>query len=170
MQNALMIADYIIKKALELGHPVSNIELQKYLYYLNAKFLVTTDAPLFLEAIEKWKFGPVIPDVYHEYKSYGAKEIDRVSDHEELFIEDGKIVFKKNPTNTDDIPIDIKNSINDSLKQLFAYDRFELVEMTHEHSEWKKDEERILNGEKHIEYSSDGIREYFSLNEDAQIW
>lgn len=170
MQNALMIADYIIDKSIELEHPISNIELQKYLYYLNAKFLVKSDEPLFGESIEKWKFGPVIPNVYHEYKSYGAKEIDRVSDHEELFIEDGKIVFKKNPINLDDIPRDIKDSIDESLKQLFAYDRFELVEMTHEHSEWKKDEERILKGEKHIEYTSSGIKEYFSLNEDAQIW
>lgn len=170
MQNVMLIADYIIKRAQELSHPLTNIELQKYLYYLNAKFLVVTDNPLFLEPIEKWKFGPVIPEVYHEYKFYGAKEIDRVSDHEELIFEDGKIVFKKNPTNYDDIPLDIKSSIDDSLKNLFEYDRFELVEMTHEHSEWKKDEARILNGEKHIEYSSNGIKEYFSLNEDAQIW
>lgn len=170
MQNALMIADYIIKKAIELGCPISNIELQKYLYYLNAKFLVANGEPLFSEPIEKWKFGPVVPAVYHEYKTYGAQDIDKVSDHEELFVEGGKIVFKKNPTNIDEISNDTRASIDDSLQRLFQYNRFDLVDMTHEHSEWKKDEIRILNGEKHIEYSNDGIRDYFSSNEDAQIW
>ncbi|MDR0759573.1 MAG: DUF4065 domain-containing protein [Treponema sp.] len=61
------VAKYIIKSL-----PVDNLKLQKLLYYSQATHLVLHDKePLFSEAIEAWDYGPVVPPVYREYKSYG---------------------------------------------------------------------------------------------------
>ncbi|MDR1104784.1 MAG: DUF4065 domain-containing protein [Treponema sp.] len=67
MAAAGEVAKYIIKSL-----PVDNLKLQKLLYYSQAVHLTLNDrAPLFPEPIEAWDYGPVVPSVYHEYKSYG---------------------------------------------------------------------------------------------------
>ncbi|MDR1317013.1 MAG: DUF4065 domain-containing protein [Spirochaetales bacterium] len=60
------VAKYIIKSL-----PVDNLKLQKLLYYSQAAHLVLNKVPLFPEPIEAWDYGPVVPPVYQEYKSYG---------------------------------------------------------------------------------------------------
>jgi uncharacterized phage-associated protein len=56
--------------------PVDNLKLQKRLYYSQAVHLVLHDRePLFLEAIEAWDYGPVVPSVYRAYKQYGIERI-----------------------------------------------------------------------------------------------
>src|SRR5690625_479323 len=79
MYRAIQIANYVIKTALERGKDITNIHLQKILYYLLASELVHTGSPLFDESIEKWRLGPVIPEVYHEYKEYGSQPITEIA-------------------------------------------------------------------------------------------
>jgi uncharacterized phage-associated protein len=65
------VAKYIIKSL-----PVDNLKLQKLLYYSQAvRLVLNSGAPLFPEPIEAWDYGPVVPSVYHEYKSYGLETI-----------------------------------------------------------------------------------------------
>lgn len=170
--DAMIVADYIVANSIagEYHRKVNNLELQKYLYFLNARFLVETGEPLFQDDIEKWKFGPVIPTVYHEYKNFGAASINAVSNHETLQIVDGKVVFVEKPSNFNCLKSEVKRIINETVNSLSMIDRFDLVEKTHTHTEWKKDELRIMNGERHLKYSNDGIKEYFSNNVNARIW
>ncbi|MCP5793232.1 DUF4065 domain-containing protein, partial [Klebsiella pneumoniae] len=51
------------------------IKLQKILYYVYVNCLVKHDAKLFDQPIEKWKFGPVVSDVYHSFKMHGTSHI-----------------------------------------------------------------------------------------------
>lgn len=75
MYSALDIANYIIIREAEQGRSVSNLRLQKLLYFVQAFFLVNTENPIFSDDIESWDFGPVIPKVYHRYKYYGSSGI-----------------------------------------------------------------------------------------------
>lgn len=171
--DAMIIADYIIELSTngKLNHKINNLELQKYLYYINARYMVENGGePLFNDTIEKWKFGPVLPNVYHTYKNYGAGPIEEVSDHETVDISDGILHFYPNPSDFKKIPHKVKNMIKETSKKLSDMNPFELVELTHEHAEWKKDEYRILNGEKHLAYSPEAINDYFVNNKKAQIW
>lgn len=59
----------------EAGDSISNLKVQKLLYYAQGGFLAFHDKPLFSEAIKAWAHGPVVPQVYHEYKQYGAGPI-----------------------------------------------------------------------------------------------
>lgn len=73
--SALDIAQYIIRICNERNLPISNLRLQKVLYFIQAEFLVFKKTPCFKEDIEAWDFGPVVPEVYHRYKGYGAASI-----------------------------------------------------------------------------------------------
>ena len=71
--NALDTAGYLIELANDTPeHDLTNLKLQKLLYYAQGKYLAQTGHPLFDEKIEAWKYGPVIPDVYHVFKSCGS--------------------------------------------------------------------------------------------------
>ncbi|MGA8142178.1 MAG: type II toxin-antitoxin system antitoxin SocA domain-containing protein, partial [Desulfobaccales bacterium] len=59
----------------ESGELISNLKLQKLVYYAQGFHLVFYDTPLFSERIEAWTYGPVVPDLYHEYKSHGPCSI-----------------------------------------------------------------------------------------------
>lgn len=73
--QASTIASYIIAFSQEHGDPVSNLKLQKLLYYAQAWHLAINDRPLFDEQIEAWVHGPVVPSVYREYKQFSWQPI-----------------------------------------------------------------------------------------------
>ena len=79
--SALDVARYIINYCNDHEYSISNLKLQKILYFVQANFLVQTEQPCFKEEIEAWDFGPVIPEVYHEYKQYGSNNIPKVESY-----------------------------------------------------------------------------------------
>lgn len=48
----------------ELSNPVLN----RLCFYAQVESLKRDGLPLFTDAIEAWEYGPVCPNVYHEYK------------------------------------------------------------------------------------------------------
>jgi uncharacterized phage-associated protein len=50
------------------GENITNLKLQKLLYYSQAWYLANYDKPLFDDPIEAWVHGPVVPSVFQEYK------------------------------------------------------------------------------------------------------
>lgn len=55
----------------ELGaEKMSNLKLQKLLYYAQGAFLATTDVVLFDDPILAWMHGPVVETVYKKYGQY----------------------------------------------------------------------------------------------------
>ena len=54
---------------------ISNLKLQKLLYYAQGAFLAVKNTPLFKEKILAWKHGPVVEEIYQEYKVNGANGI-----------------------------------------------------------------------------------------------
>ena len=96
--KALDIAKKLIRKAdwdtANGGDNMTNLRLQKLLYYEQGYHLAKFGTPLFDEPIEAWMYGPVVPIVYDHYKQYGSQilpvekdEIDLTDDEEDLFAE-----------------------------------------------------------------------------------
>lgn len=76
------------------GDRMTNLKLQKLLYYQQGYHLAFFGTPLFAENIEAWMYGPVVPVVYDAYSPYGASVLPEVTDtitlteqEEELFNE-----------------------------------------------------------------------------------
>ena len=68
--TAEQVADYLIHFSHEVGDPITNLKLQKLLYYAQAWYLALHDKPLFDDQIEAWVRGPVVPNVWRKYKDY----------------------------------------------------------------------------------------------------
>lgn len=79
MYSVNVIADYVIKYCNDKRYSLSNLKLQKILYFIQAEFLVSKNEPCFSEEIEAWDFGPVVPEVYHRYKMYGSSDIPYIN-------------------------------------------------------------------------------------------
>lgn len=73
--KALELSKYIVSKCTIENKPISNLQLQKILYYIQYEFLKETGEVLFSDDIEAWKFGPVIPNVYYYFCNFGAMPI-----------------------------------------------------------------------------------------------
>lgn len=59
------------------GWTKSNLEVQKLLYLGHMKFLgLHAGKPLVSKSFEAWKYGPVLPDLYHRLKIFGDKSIN----------------------------------------------------------------------------------------------
>lgn len=76
MYTALDVAKYIVVKCMKDGHPITNLQLQKILFYIQREYLFATDQPLFKDSFESWKFGPVVPKVYYRYCGFSGNEIN----------------------------------------------------------------------------------------------
>jgi uncharacterized phage-associated protein len=56
---------------------LTNLKLQKLLYYCQAWHLALNDSPLFSEEIEAWIHGPAVPRVFGIFKEYRWNVIER---------------------------------------------------------------------------------------------
>lgn len=77
--RALDLAKYILQKCIDDSCPISNLQLQKILYYVQGEFL-REDRKAFAEPIEAWILGPVVPSVFERYCMNGAMQILDVPD------------------------------------------------------------------------------------------
>lgn len=141
MYNVLDIAKYIIFYCRRRGYLITNLKLQKLLYFIQAEFLVSIGAPCFNEEIEAWDFGPVVPEVYHEYKSFGNSNIILSEDDELPFIRE-----------TD------RNRIKGMVDEGAQYSASDLVRITHNQAPWKNAYKRYYNNV----ITKDAIQDYFT--------
>ena len=75
MYSAKEVARYIIDYSCDQGRTVSNLRLQKLLYFVQVEFLVNRGKACFKDEIHAWHYGPVVPEVYYEYRMYGPSTI-----------------------------------------------------------------------------------------------
>ncbi|MCP3680124.1 MAG: DUF4065 domain-containing protein [Gammaproteobacteria bacterium] len=76
MLSAIDIAKYILSKSQpEDGDIISNLKLQKMLYYSQGFHLAIHKKPLFSDEISHWNHGPVVPTVYAIYQKYAASAL-----------------------------------------------------------------------------------------------
>ncbi len=72
---ALAVANAFIRTAHERSEACSNMKLQKLIYFAHGLHLALGKGPLINDAFEAWKYGPVVPDLYHKFKGYFAGPI-----------------------------------------------------------------------------------------------
>ena len=76
MLSCFDVAKYFLAQSdEESGDLISNLKVQKLVYYAQGFHLALYGEPLFLEPIEAWVHGPVVPELYHSFKDYGSNSI-----------------------------------------------------------------------------------------------
>lgn len=140
MYHARNIAKYIIEKSNRDNKPISNLKLQKILYFIQAEFLVDKGEACFSEDIEAWDLGPVVPEVYHIYKIYGSYNISSAK---------GLVMPK--------IRNEDKKIIDSVVEECYKYTVSQLVDITHRQTPWI---EAYRLGRNSI-ISNESIKSYF---------
>lgn len=127
--NALDISKFIICLAQNNGDTITNLKLQKLLYYAQAWYLVNNgNKKLFEDDIIAWQYGPVVVSVYEKYKEFGRRPIDIDCNIE---------------TDFGNIPDCIKKYLAEFCEVFLHFSATELVGMTHQEKPWQ---EAISNG------------------------
>lgn len=75
MYAAKDIASRFVHKGLGDNKPVTQMQIQKLVYFAHGAHLAKYNTKLVTDEIQAWKFGPVIPVLYDVYKLYGADKI-----------------------------------------------------------------------------------------------
>lgn len=74
MYTALDLSKYIVSKCTNDNLPISNLQLQKILYYVQKEYFAQGSVA-FSDDIEAWQFGPVVPNIYYYFSGFGAMPI-----------------------------------------------------------------------------------------------
>lgn len=72
--DARQIANWFIERAARDGRVLSIMSLLKLAYISHGWHLEMQGKPLFLNRIEAWQHGPVIPDVYRTLRTQGVAQ------------------------------------------------------------------------------------------------
>ncbi|WP_300674676.1 type II toxin-antitoxin system antitoxin SocA domain-containing protein [Desulfoluna sp.] len=134
------VADYFLSLTdEEAGDLISNLKLQKLVYYAQGYHLALFDRPLFNEPINAWTHGPVVPVLYHRFKEYGAGAIPT-------------------PESLDltKIPTDVRELLDEVYDVLGQFSAWKLRNMTHEELPWLEAKDKPGNL-----IAQDSMREYF---------
>ena len=115
----IQIANLLIKKAEDAGDLITNLKLQKLLYYEQGYHLAVFGKPLFDEEILAWQFGPVVREAYDAFSAAGSQP---------LSIQGEVYVFNN----------DEEESLFDEVFEAYnKYSASYLVELTHSETPWK---------------------------------
>lgn len=102
------------------GDLISNLKLQKLVYYAQGYHLAIFDEPLFNTEIQAWQYGPVAPSLYHYYKKYGNDALPICVDFDR----------EKYPSRTVLL-------LDEIYKEYGQYSAWKLMDMTHNEKPWK---------------------------------
>lgn len=123
MFDCLQVARFFIRRAYEDGREeqMTNMKVQKLLYYAQSLHLALFDEPLFGDEIQAWRYGPVCPPAYRFYSQFEAEQLPMPDEHSFAQITDDRK--------------ELLEEVWDYFGQHHAY---HLSGMTHVEFPWKK--------------------------------
>lgn len=143
--SALDIAKWFINRSYldeklypDDAQPLTNMKLQKLLYYAQSMSLAVFNRKLFKEEVEAWIHGPVVDNVYKVYKVCGASPIN----------EEEPVCFDK----------DIEILLEYIYEKFGIYTPLQLRSLTHSENPYKK---TFVDGEYHIKINDELLKSNF---------
>lgn len=132
----LDLSEHVIAVAKENELAVTNLQLQKVMYFAIKEYLSTNGKNKFIndlynEPFETWQYGPVVPEIYFRFNIFGSTPI--------------RIDGKRNG---------MYKEFDESIVQLLNKNVFDLVEQSHKQSFWIENQKQ--KSEK-AEYTLDDI-------------
>ena len=129
-------ANHILAVAYENNLSVSNLHLQKVIYFAmrEQKDNRALLSKMYDEPFHVWRYGPTIPNIYKKFRIYGASSI----------IEKGKK--------------DNNYSVFDkSIIELLHQDVSSLIDESREHTYWLLNKDKIIKGTSDIKYTLEDV-------------
>ena len=125
MYPSKAIANYFLDKGEEDNKGITPMMLNKLVFLAHGWYLAISNKPLIKEYVEAWDYGPVISELYHEFKSWGGRPIgDRAMEWKGL----KRVEARLKPIEQSDL-----SGFLDRVWEVYKnYDGFGLSTLTHE--------------------------------------
>jgi uncharacterized phage-associated protein/DNA-binding XRE family transcriptional regulator len=114
------MANYILQYGetkLEKNFDISNLKINKLLFFVEKAIVEMMGGRIFDWPVQAWQHGPVYPQLYHRYSSFGRDTI-------------------KEPNNNVVLAPAIAKIVNKTLDKYIEYSAKKLEDMSHKESEW----------------------------------
>jgi uncharacterized phage-associated protein len=122
MITANTVVEYFLALANEIEEPITNMKLNKLVYYAQAWHLAIFDTPFFKDEIEAWVHGPVVRSVYDTYSQFKWMPINIETQPSE------KIRQQFSP--------DQQDILDDIVEIYFPDTAYSLEQLTHSEDPW----------------------------------
>lgn len=139
MFKAIELAPFVINWCNKNGFSITNLKLQKLLYFLQGEYSFLSGDKLIEDDFYAWQLGPVVPSVYYSYALYSSLPLP----DQEMKIE---------------IEEKCKNNISNILDKYARKTTWDLVDLSHSQTPWKFNYE-IFGDKSLIPYQS--IEDYY---------
>ncbi|MGL4571807.1 MAG: Panacea domain-containing protein [Clostridium sp.] len=134
MYDAVDVANYIVTFCdFKLRKPITNLQLQKFLYYVQGFSLQIFRRPMFENKIEAWRYGPVVPDVYYWFNNNLSRGIKGIQGYKPILSEE-------------EIGL-----VNEVVEALITIEPWQLVKRTHNEDPWVSNYVEGMNNEMDME-------------------
>lgn len=120
---AFNVASEIIYMANRQGIPISNMALQKLLYFVQLLHIQEFGFPAFQDNFEAWRQGPVIRDVYNAFRKYITSPING----------NDQVLLRYSTT----IDVGLRYCVWKVLHRLSEYDDWTLVQISQQTKAWR---------------------------------
>ena len=118
---ALKLAEFFIRKFFESDGPITDLKLQKLLYYAQGVAFGRANMKLIKEPFLAWEHGPVIREVWEHYNSHGRNPLPRDEDTDLSEIHENSEVLAL---------------LEETISLYGVYDAWYLRDKTHSESPW----------------------------------
>ena len=151
------ICRYIINYSDKRDYGVSNLKLQKLLYFIQAVFIIDKGKQCFNDPIEAWDFGPVVPKAHREFKMYGCADIPPITSY---LVFDENDIWNIHRVKYDESVIKHKDqeTINKIVDMFSNYTATDLVRLTCNQIPWQD----AYNNKIDNEITIDSLIHYFT--------
>lgn len=154
LQSPIAVANFIIEVAKKENKPVTNLKLQKVLFFLQGYCLSEYETPLIDGNFSKWRYGPVEEEVYREFKYYGPAPIESKS----VYFDKEKIEFYSEKI---ELSNESKEKLQGIISKILDSETWKLVNLTHSHNSWKDYKEQII-AQAVMDYTNEEIMDCFN--------
>lgn len=143
MYRAKDIARYIINYSNKTGYCISNLKLQCLLYFVQAYFLIMEETPCFDDKMRAEDYGPVVPEVYGQYKEYGHSQLPPVTSYLEC-TDNGLWHMERNAFDSGFLTKRHKELIEEVVDEFSGCIASELIGLIQEQKPWKEAREQMM--------------------------
>lgn len=148
-QDMFDLCQYIIQYEHSQKRIVTNLRLQKLLYFIQAHCFINMIDPSLPDKMQAWRYGPVMPEAYDKYRFFGSIGIVPRFD-----VDTEKLVV--DPT--------LKGLVNDVLEQCSDFSTQDLIDISHHQKPWS---EAYALGEK-SPITQEAIKAFFLCNQGLE--
>jgi uncharacterized phage-associated protein len=113
------VADWFIRFAHEVGDPITNLKLQKLVYYAQAWHLALNGTRLMPAQFQAWVHGPVCHPLYQRFRKYAWNPISE--DVEEP-----------------GLPTEVESHLREIMEVYGGFTAWDLERLTHAEEPWRK--------------------------------